>query len=216
MCVHSLECVFHCKRYIPSWSLSPYQHTAAQPTKEIYPNSPQQDRFPPYICASHSVWSHHLQRNRQHWSQNRTRNYDRHRDNANVENNRVRAGPATYFPQDLLACIRIITSTARISRITSTSPRRPLLRIPTTVSSRTQDELECECVDRPILKRENDLFLMDKVCAKPKEELSDAKVRTINNCINYLEVKRLSDICTADGQFIIALVWDGTRSVTQS
>ena len=42
---HSLECVFHSKCCVSSWSLSPYQHTAAQPTKEIYPDSPQQDGF---------------------------------------------------------------------------------------------------------------------------------------------------------------------------
>ena len=77
-------------------------------------------------------------------------------------------------------------------------------------------QLECDCVGRPKLERENDIFLMDAVCARTKKELSDAKVRTINYCRNYLEVKRLSDICTADGQFIVASVWDGTRSVRQS
>ena len=77
-------------------------------------------------------------------------------------------------------------------------------------------QLECECVDRPKLERENDIFLMDAVCVRSLEELSDAKVRTINNCRNYLEVKRLSDICTANRQFIITSVWDGNRSVAQS
>ena len=76
--------------------------------------------------------------------------------------------------------------------------------------------LECDCVNRPKLERENDIFLMDEVCTRPTEELSDAKVRTINYYRNYLEVKRLSDMCTVDGQFIIASVWDGTRSVTQN
>ena len=77
-------------------------------------------------------------------------------------------------------------------------------------------QLEYECVDRPKLESENDTFLMDAMCARPKAELSDAKVRTINYCRNYLEVKRLSDICTADGQFILPSVWEGTRSVHQS
>ena len=76
--------------------------------------------------------------------------------------------------------------------------------------------LRCECVDRPKLERENDIFLMDAVCARSKEELSDAKVRTINDCKYYLEVKCLSDICSADGHYIITSVWDGNRSVTQS
>ena len=77
-------------------------------------------------------------------------------------------------------------------------------------------QLECECVDRPKLERENDIFLMDAVCARSKEELSDAKVRPINYYRNYLEVKRLSDICTADGQFILPSVWEGAKSVRQS
>ena len=67
-------------------------------------------------------------------------------------------------------------------------------------------QLECACVDRPKLERENDIFLMNAVCAKTKEEFSDAKVRTINYCRNYLEAQRLSNICTADGQFIIKSV----------
>ena len=57
---------------------------------------------------------------------------------------------------------------------------------------------------------------MDAVSAKTKEEVSDTNVRIINYCRNYLEVQRLSDICTADGQFIIKSVWDGDRSITQS
>ena len=74
-------------------------------------------------------------------------------------------------------------------------------------------KLECACVDSPKLERENDIFLMDTVCARSKEELSDANIRIINYCRNYLKVKRLSDICTANGQFIIPSVWDGNRSV---
>ena len=77
-------------------------------------------------------------------------------------------------------------------------------------------QLECACVNRPTLEHKNDIFLMDAVCAKTKEEVSDANVRIINYCRNYLEVQRLSDICTADGQFIIRSVWDGDRSITQS
>ena len=77
-------------------------------------------------------------------------------------------------------------------------------------------QLECECVDRPKLERENDIFLMNAGCARSKEELSDAKVRAINYYRNYLEVKRLSDICTADGHYNITSAFDGKRSVTQS
>ena len=77
-------------------------------------------------------------------------------------------------------------------------------------------KLECACIDRPKLEREHDIFLMDAACARSKEELSDANIRIINYCRNYLEVKRLSDICTADGQFILPSFWDGHRSVKQS
>ena len=76
-------------------------------------------------------------------------------------------------------------------------------------------QLECECVDCSKRERENDIFLMDAVCAPMKEELSDAKVRTINYCRNYLEVKRLSDICSANRHYIITSVRDGNRLVTQ-
>ena len=79
-----------------------------------------------------------------------------------------------------------------------------------------QLQLECACIDRPKLERDHDLFLMDEVCAKSKEEVSDANVRIINYCRNYLEVQRLSDICTADGQFILKSVWDGDLCITQS
>ena len=48
-------------------------------------------------------------------------------------------GPATYFPQDIPACIRIVTPAVRIPGTTSTPSRRSLLCVPTTVSSRTQD-----------------------------------------------------------------------------
>ena len=77
-------------------------------------------------------------------------------------------------------------------------------------------QIECACIDRPNLERDHDLFLMDEVCAKTKEEVSDANVRIINYCRNYLEVQRLSDICTADGQFIRKSVWDGDLCITQS
>ena len=77
-------------------------------------------------------------------------------------------------------------------------------------------KLECACVNRPKLERKHDIFLMDAACVRLKEELSDANIRIINYCRNYLEVKRLSDICTANGQFILPSFWDGHRSFQQS
>ena len=60
-------------------------------------------------------------------------------------------------------------------------------------------QMEFACVNSHKLEQENDLFLMDKACAKTKEEISDPIIRTINYCRSYLEVKFLSNICTADG-----------------
>ena len=77
-------------------------------------------------------------------------------------------------------------------------------------------KLECACVDSPKLERKNDIFLMDAVCARLKKELSDTNIRIISYCRNYLEVKRLSDICTADGHYIIPSVFEGKRSINQS
>ena len=77
-------------------------------------------------------------------------------------------------------------------------------------------QLECACATCPELKRKNDMFLMDAACAKSKADLSDPNIRTINYCRSYLEVQRLSDICTADGHYILESVLDGQQSVTQS
>ena len=49
-------------------------------------------------------------------------------------------------------------------------------------------QLECACVDRPKLERDHDLFLMHEVCATTIKELSDANVRIISYCRNYLKV----------------------------
>ena len=76
-------------------------------------------------------------------------------------------------------------------------------------------KLECACVDSPKLERENNIFLMDAVCARLKEELSDANVRIINYCRNYLEVMLLSNTCTADGHYIIPSVFKGKDQSTK-
>ena len=43
-------------------------------------------------------------------------------------------------------------------------------------------QLEFACVKRPTPERAGDHFIMDRACAKPAEELSDASIRTINYC----------------------------------
>ena len=69
-------------------------------------------------------------------------------------------------------------------------------------------QLECACVKRPELERENDKFIIDAACANSKAELSDADIRTINYCRCYLEVQLMSDMCTADGHYMLQSLMD--------
>ena len=48
---------------------------------------------------------------------------------------------------------------------------------------------------------------MDRACKKTKAELDDAPIKTINYCRSYLQVHQLSDIYTADGGYILELVF---------
>ena len=75
-------------------------------------------------------------------------------------------------------------------------------------------QMECAYVTRPELEHENGIFLMDAACAKSKADLSDPDIRVINYCQSYLEVQRLSDICTVDGRYILPSGMEGQRSVT--
>ena len=77
-------------------------------------------------------------------------------------------------------------------------------------------QLELACVKRPTPERAGDHFIMDRACSKTVEELSDASIRTINYCRCYLQVHQLSDICTADGNYILTSVLQGHRSEGQS
>ena len=74
----------------------------------------------------------------------------------------------------------------------------------------------CACVTSLKLEQEIDVFLMDKSCAKTKDELSDPIIRTINYYRSYLEVKFFLDICTADGHYILPSVLQGHQSIDQS
>ena len=73
-------------------------------------------------------------------------------------------------------------------------------------------QLECAYVNHPELERKNDKFLMNAACVKSKAELSDADIRTINSCWCYLEVQRMSDICTTDGRYMLQSVTERQRS----
>ena len=65
---------------------------------------------------------------------------------------------------------------------------------------------------------------MDVVCApeaaqtldrKQLKHYADAEINQIYYCKSYLQVKRISDLCTADGAFIIPSIAKGERSIRQ-
>jgi hypothetical protein len=72
--------------------------------------------------------------------------------------------------------------------------------------------LEIEYIPRITQERQGDEYIMDVVCSlettteldkKQLKHYTDAEIRTIFYCKNYLQVKRISDLCTADGIFIL-------------
>jgi hypothetical protein len=84
--------------------------------------------------------------------------------------------------------------------------------------------LEIECIPKSTYERQGDEYIMDVVCSPATTtELdteylnyyTDAEIRQIYYCKSYLQVKRISDLCTADGVFIIPSVAKGERSIRQ-
>ena len=65
------------------------------------------------------------------------------------------------------------------------------------------------CVTRLEIERENELIITELACDKPKHVLSDADINKIHYCQSYLQIHRLLDVCTADGNFIIDSVLKG-------
>ncbi|OEU17034.1 hypothetical protein FRACYDRAFT_239635 [Fragilariopsis cylindrus CCMP1102] len=85
--------------------------------------------------------------------------------------------------------------------------------------------LEIECIPKPTYERQRDEYIMDVVCSpttttnlmKSKlKHYTDAEIRQIYYCKSYLNVKRISDLCTADGAFILPSIAKGERSIRQS
>ena len=60
------------------------------------------------------------------------------------------------------------------------------------------------------------MMIMGLVCSKPKDKLSDASIRKIHNCQSYIQIHCLSDMCTADGTYILETVLQDERVMTQS
>ena len=66
------------------------------------------------------------------------------------------------------------------------------------------------------MEHENDLMIVDLACDKPKHVLSDTNINKIHYCRSYLQIPRLSNMCTADGNFIMDTVLKGKWSTNQS
>ena len=90
---------------------------------------------------------------------------------------------------------------------------------------KTDGSLEIACVPLMTMERCGDEYIMDVVCnpqsakALQTDKLlvyTDLEIRKIYWCKSYLQVKRISDLCTADGTFILPNVQKGERSIRQS
>ena len=77
-------------------------------------------------------------------------------------------------------------------------------------------QLKLTYVPTPALEREQDLMIMDIACNKPKQVLSNANINKIHYCQSYLQIHQLSDMCTADGNYILDTVFQGEQSINQS
>ena len=58
-------------------------------------------------------------------------------------------------------------------------------------------------------------MIIDLACSKPKNLLSDAEIRKMRYCRSYLQLYRLSNMCTVDGSYILDTVLKGRRSIIQ-
>ena len=84
--------------------------------------------------------------------------------------------------------------------------------------------LEIECIPEPTYERQGDEYIMDVVCAptttttmdrRNLKQYTDAEIRQIYYCKSYLNVQRISDLCTADGVFVLPSIAKGERSIRQ-
>jgi hypothetical protein len=84
--------------------------------------------------------------------------------------------------------------------------------------------LEIDCIPKSIDERIGDTYIMDVVCVPTAastldrtqlKHYTDAEINQIHYCKSYLQVKRISDLCTADGAFILPSIAKGERSIRQ-
>jgi hypothetical protein len=81
-----------------------------------------------------------------------------------------------------------------------------------------------ECIPKLTYVRQGDKYILDAVCTpttatemdrKNLKYYTDTEIRQIYYCKSYLNVQRISDICTADGEFILLSIMKGERSIRQ-
>jgi hypothetical protein len=84
--------------------------------------------------------------------------------------------------------------------------------------------LEIDCIPKPTYERQGDEYIMDVVCSPTTameldrnipRQYTDAEIRQLYYCKSYLKVKRISDLCTADGVFILPSIIKGELSIRQ-
>jgi hypothetical protein len=84
--------------------------------------------------------------------------------------------------------------------------------------------LEIECIPTATHERQGDEYIMDIVCSPATtteldtehlKHYTDTEIRQIHYCKNYLQVQRVSDLCTADGVFVLPAIAKGERSIRQ-
>jgi hypothetical protein len=85
-------------------------------------------------------------------------------------------------------------------------------------------KLEIECTPKATYERQGDEYIMDIVCAPATarevdtehlQYYTDTEIRQIYYCKSYLQVQRISDLCTADGVFVLPAIAKGERSIRQ-
>jgi hypothetical protein len=90
--------------------------------------------------------------------------------------------------------------------------------------AQNNSSLEIDCIPQPTYERQGDEYIMDVVCSpKTAYEMDrnklmyykDSEIRQIYYCKSYLNVQRISDLCTADGDFILPSIAKGERSIRQ-
>ena len=87
-----------------------------------------------------------------------------------------------------------------------------------------EGSLEIECIPTPTYERKGDVYIMDAICSPSTameldreflRHYNDAEIRQLYYCKSYLKVKRISDLCTADGEFVLPSILKGELSIRQ-